>query len=61
VIRTCASCSRRAFTSMRATVILNLLIPSPGLLAQTNIDPTSCPNVGRPPPPGKSEGSLVSS
>jgi len=45
VIRTCASCSRRAFTSMRATVILNLLIPSPGLLAQTNIDPTSCPNV----------------
>ncbi len=39
VIRTCASCSPRASTSMRATVILNLLIPSLGLLAQTNIDP----------------------
>jgi hypothetical protein len=39
VIRTCASCSPRASTSMRVTVILNLLIPSLGLLAQTNIDP----------------------
>ena len=39
VIRTCAFCSPRAATSMRATVILNLLIPSLGLLAQTNIDP----------------------
>jgi hypothetical protein len=39
VIRTCASCSPRASPSMRATVILNLLIPSLGLPAQTNIDP----------------------
>lgn len=39
VIRTCASCSPRASPSMRATVILNLLIPALGLLAQTNIDP----------------------
>src|SRR5947209_5074014 len=35
VIRTCASFLPRASTSMRATVILNLLIPSLGLLAQT--------------------------
>ena len=32
VIRTCASCFPRASTSIRATVILNLLIPSLGLL-----------------------------
>src|SRR5947207_6227194 len=32
VIRTCAFCSPRASTSIRATVILNLLIPSLGLL-----------------------------
>src|SRR6266508_2441945 len=56
VIRTCASCSPRASTSMRATVILNLLIPSLGLLAQTNIDPNVVTQRRRPPPAGMHVG-----
>ena len=43
VIRTCASCLPRASASMRATVILNLLIPSLGLVVQAAHKHGRCP------------------